>query len=80
MKRVKGVEDLNICTIGAQGIVGVGATIRICIAWLRVAAFLRMARDGFPAERISSCPFRCWRVYSVDYFSIICGRHLTPAT
>ena len=25
MKRVKGVEDLNICIIGAQGIVGVGA-------------------------------------------------------
>ena len=29
MKRVKGVEDLNICTIGAQGIVGVGATIHM---------------------------------------------------
>jgi hypothetical protein len=29
MKRVKGVEDLNICIIGAQGIVGVGATIRM---------------------------------------------------
>ena len=28
MKRVKGVEDLNICIIGTQGIVGVGATIR----------------------------------------------------
>jgi hypothetical protein len=27
MKRVKGVEDLNICIIGAQGIVGVGAWI-----------------------------------------------------
>ena len=30
MKRVKGVEDLNICIIGAQGIVGVGAIIRTC--------------------------------------------------
>jgi hypothetical protein len=29
MKRVKGVEDLNICIIGAQGIVGVGAIIRM---------------------------------------------------
>ena len=28
MKRVKGVEDLNIRIVGAQGIVGVGATIR----------------------------------------------------
>jgi hypothetical protein len=28
MKRVKGVEDLNICSSGAQGIVGVGAIIR----------------------------------------------------
>ena len=32
MKRVKGVEDLNICIIGAQGIVRVGATIRMYIA------------------------------------------------
>ena len=31
MKRVKGVEDLNICIIGAQGIVDVGATTHICI-------------------------------------------------
>jgi hypothetical protein len=30
MKRVKGVEDLNICIIGAQGIVDVGATIPTC--------------------------------------------------
>ena len=30
-KRVKGVEDLNICIIGAQGIVGVGAIIRMSI-------------------------------------------------
>jgi hypothetical protein len=30
MKRVKGVADLNICIIGAQGIVGVGAIIRTC--------------------------------------------------
>jgi hypothetical protein len=27
MKWVKGVEDLNICILGAQGIVGVGAII-----------------------------------------------------
>ena len=32
MKRVKGVEDLNIRIIRAQGIVGVGAFIRISIA------------------------------------------------
>ena len=31
MKRVKGVEDPNICIIGTQGIVGVGAIIRTCI-------------------------------------------------
>jgi hypothetical protein len=28
VKRVKGVEDLNVCIIGAQGIVGVGVIIR----------------------------------------------------
>ena len=31
MKRVEGVEDLNSRTICAQGIVGVGATIRTFI-------------------------------------------------
>jgi hypothetical protein len=30
MKRMKRVEDLNICVSGAQGIVGVGAIIRMC--------------------------------------------------
>ena len=29
MKRVKGVKHLNICLIGTQGIVGVGATIHM---------------------------------------------------
>jgi hypothetical protein len=32
MKWVKGVEDLNIRSFRAQGIVGVGATIRTFIA------------------------------------------------
>jgi len=32
MKRVKGVEDPNICIIGTQGIVGVGAIIPTYIA------------------------------------------------
>jgi hypothetical protein len=31
MKRVKGVEDLNIRIVRAQGIVDVGVTTRICI-------------------------------------------------
>jgi hypothetical protein len=35
MERVKGVEDLNIRIIDAQGIVGVGAFIHIFIAWFR---------------------------------------------
>ena len=30
MKRVKGVENLNIRIVRAQGIVGVGVTIPIC--------------------------------------------------
>jgi hypothetical protein len=55
MKRVKGVEDLNIRIIGTQGIVGVGALIRTCIAWFRVAAFPPMAGDGSRAGRTSSC-------------------------
>ena len=31
MKRVKGVEDLNIGITCAQGIMGVGSIIRTCI-------------------------------------------------
>jgi hypothetical protein len=54
MKRVKGVEDLNICIIGAQGIVGVGATTRICILSSPAAAFLQMERVGSPVDRIIS--------------------------
>src|SRR5262245_39243111 len=46
MKRVKGVEDLNICLIGAQGIVGVGATIRTCTASSPAAACQRTGRAG----------------------------------
>src|SRR5258708_39503259 len=60
VKWVKGVEDLNICIIGAQGIVGVGAIIRTCIASWQAAAFPLTARGGSPAGRISSCPFACW--------------------
>src|SRR5262249_45598500 len=43
MKRVKGVEDLNICIIGAQGIVGVGAITRTCTASCLVLAAVRRA-------------------------------------
>jgi hypothetical protein len=66
VKRVKRVEDLNICIIGAQGIVGVGVLIRTCIALFRVGAFPLMARDGSRAGRISSCPLRCCRDYFAD--------------
>jgi hypothetical protein len=46
MKWVKGVEDLNICIIGAQGIVGVGATTRMSTWSYRVAACRRMDQGG----------------------------------
>ena len=45
--------------------------IRICIASFQVAAFPGMARDGFPAGRISSCPVsvlsRLFRRLFLDY-------------
>jgi hypothetical protein len=50
MKRVKGVEDLNICIIDAQGIVGVGATILMRIASFQVGASRPTASVGFPAK------------------------------
>ena len=65
MKRVKGVEDLNICIIGAQGIVGVGAITRTCIASFP-AAFLPTRRVGFLAAKISSCTFACYPACFAD--------------
>ena len=38
VKRVKGIEDLNVWAIRTQGIVGVGAIIRTCIVWFLPAA------------------------------------------
>ena len=64
MKRVKGVEDLNICIIGAQGIVGVGATILTFTALFRVAASRRMASVGSPAGLDPFFPFACSRACS----------------
>ena len=49
MKRVEGVEDLNSRIICAQGIVGVGATIRTPISSCRAAASPLMTRAGCPA-------------------------------
>ena len=48
MKRVKRVEDLNIRTIRAQGIVGAGVCIRTFTASSPAAAFHRMASAGLP--------------------------------
>jgi hypothetical protein len=39
MKRVEEVEDLNSRIICAQGIVGVGATIRMSIVWSPAAVW-----------------------------------------
>ena len=40
MKRVKGVEDLNICSISARGIVGVGVWQRVWISYATHRIFL----------------------------------------
>src|SRR5499427_9142269 len=54
VKGVKGVEDLNIRISRAQGIVGVGAIIPICIAWYPVEECPWTAAVGWPAVRVSS--------------------------
>jgi hypothetical protein len=46
MKRVKGAEDLNICIIGAQGIVGVGA---ITSAMRRSSSGMKTVKDSLRA-------------------------------
>ena len=55
MKWVKGVEDLNIRIVRAQGIVGVGVTTRIFIfSFLAVASRLT-TNVGLPAGGVSFC-------------------------
>jgi hypothetical protein len=81
MERVKRVEDLNIRIIDAQGTVDVGAVIRIFIAWFRVGAFPRMARDGSRAARTTSCPYQCSHgCFERRLFVDISGRPLMPET
>src|SRR6202035_2662228 len=46
MKRVKGVEDLNIRIVRAQGIVGVGVSTRTFIVWSVAAASPRTPPPG----------------------------------
>jgi len=46
MERVKGVEDLNICIIGTQGIVGADSFIPTCIVSCRVVGSRRTKRGG----------------------------------
>ena len=59
MKRVKAVEDLNICIIGAQGIVGVGAIIRTPTASCRAAAsHVNSHPTPTPLSRPKMTPYR----------------------
>ena len=59
MKRVEGVEDLNRRIICAQGIVGVGATIRMLISSSPAAASHPTVSTGLPADPASFCPSGC---------------------
>ena len=56
MKWMKGVEDLNTCIIGAQGIVGVGATIPTFTASLPAAVSPPTAAIGTPLASPFSSP------------------------
>jgi len=76
MKRVEGVEDLNsrIIRVCAQGIVGVGATIRTLISLSQAAASLPSlprrrpgASTGLPVDPASSSPSRCSHASSAAY-------------
>jgi hypothetical protein len=78
-KRVKGIEDLNLRIIRAQGIVGEGATIRTCIAWFQPADYRPTTRGGLQHAPASSC--RC--AFSAGYFGesswLDCGNCTRPA-
>ena len=59
MKRVEGVDDLNTRIICAQGIVGVGATIRTPISSSPAAACRPTVSTGLPAGPGFFCPCGC---------------------
>ena len=80
MKRVKGVEDLNICIIGAQGIVGVGAIIPMSTESCRAAGSRLTASAGSRAVPASSYPSPCSRDCSGGCSSKACRRHSRPAS
>jgi hypothetical protein len=55
MKRVKRVEDPNVRTVRAQGIVGVGVITRTFISLFLAVASPLTANIGLPADRVSFC-------------------------
>jgi hypothetical protein len=73
MKRVKGVEDLNIRIVRAQGSVDVGVTIRTCIFSYLVAGSRQTVKVGsragpglsYPSGYCHACSEDCsctpWR-------------------
>ena len=78
MKRVEGVEDLNSRIICAQGIVGVGAIIRTCIASSPVAVCRQTAATGSPAGPTSFCLSACLRLSSAGCSLLLWRKPLTP--
>ena len=79
VKRVKGIEDLNLCIIRAQGIVGVGAITRTCTAWFRKAASPPMARGGFGRATTSSFQSSLWRKRFAENFAKLSKQRSRPA-
>jgi hypothetical protein len=79
MKRVKGVEDLNVRAVRAQGIVGVGVTIRTFIFSFLAAGSRQTVKAGSPADRDSFYRSGCFRACSGDYSCAICRKRSTPA-
>ena len=80
MKRVKGVEDLNVRAVRAQGIVGVGVITRICIVLFQAVGLHLMARVGSLAGRDSFSRSRCCRAYFGDCFYSTWTRHSSLAS
>ena len=68
MKRVKGVEDLNICIIRALGIVGEGVFIHTCTVSCLVGDYRPTVSAGSPAGRTSFSRSEFYLVGSASSF------------
>jgi Putative transposase len=68
MERVERIENLDVCSFRAQGIVSADGITRICIVWFPAADSHPTVPAGSPVGLVSSCPSAYYRACSAACF------------